>query len=146
MKKSTAIILSLITFFTSFLFLRFSTFAQSSNLVDTIVNIYGYTSSMVLAPAIVEAGERSTVSIVVRDMGNNPHVGREVEIHEQYTSGGLIFVQPTAPSDPEGNVTGSVTARIPGIYHICAKDQTTPIMIQILSPLFTRTPLISIGI
>ncbi len=131
MRKLTALTLSLVVLFSSFVLLRFSSWAQVDKPVDTVVVVGEMYSQITLNPLTVEVGEQSTVNILVRDAGYNPRPNRDIEIYEGGGSPNLIVTQPTAPSDPDGNVTGYATALTPGSYSICAKDVTSGVGIVI---------------
>ena len=134
--------LSFVVMLSTFFLLRFSSLAQVTKPVDTVVVVGEMYSQITLNPLTVEVGEQSTVNIFVRDSSYNPRPGRDIEIYEGGGSPNLIVTQPTAPSDANGNVTGYVTALIPGTYSICAKDVTggTGIVIAVCQPL-TVTPI-----
>lgn len=142
MKKVTALILSIGVLLSSFVFLRFSSFAQVTKPVDTVVVVGEMYSQITLSPVTVEVGEQSTVNILVRDSSYNPRPGREIEMYDGNGSPNLIITQPSTPSDADGNVTGYVSALIPGTYSVCAKDVTggTGVVIAVCQPL-TVTPI-----
>lgn len=124
MRKFTAFIFSIALLLPFFVFLRFSSSAQVSKPVDTIVVVGEMYSQITLNPVTLEVGEQSTVDILVRDSSYNPYPGRDIEIYEQNASSNLTITQPTSPSDVNGNTTGYVSSVVLGTYSVCIKDVT----------------------
>lgn len=137
MKKSTAFILSILTLFSFFVLLKDFFPVSSTGSVDTIVVVGEFYSQISLIPATVEAGQQSSVSIAVLDSEGDPIPGRIIEIYDEGGSPFLLVVQPSLPSDGDGNTGGYVGSFNPGTYSVCVKDVTegTGTVIAICKPL-----------
>jgi hypothetical protein len=77
-------------------------------------------STLGVVPANVEIKERGLVTITIKDSNQDPVPNHYIELE----ASGLIFNQPTTPSNSQGKITVQVYANTPGTYNICAKDIT----------------------
>ncbi len=77
-------------------------------------------STVQVLPNTVEIKQRATVKIKLRNGAHEPLVGHYIELD----TSGLVFTQPTQPSDSQGEITVEVYANTPGIYTVSAFDIT----------------------
>lgn len=79
-------------------------------------------STVDVLPNVVDVKESAIVTVTVKGGVFEALPGHYIEL----VANGLIFNQPSQPSNSQGQVTVSVYANTPGAYNICANDITYP--------------------
>lgn len=134
MKKHTAlkILIGLLFFFLSFSSVRALSFEAGTFTIDVNADIdVDLYSHLTLNPVTVEIKENSQVLLEILYPNGTPKSNRNIEIYIDGPSLGVIIGQP-APTDLNGETTGTVKSSIPGSYKVCAKDVTEPLDVFIL--------------
>jgi hypothetical protein len=77
-------------------------------------------STLSVLPSSVEIKEIATVIVTIKDSNSNPVEGHYIQL----VAPGLVFTQPTDPSDAQGKITVPVYSNNSGTYNICTQDIT----------------------
>jgi len=98
------------------------------NLVGSVVDPGN--SSVTVAPANVPANGTSisTITVVLRDAGNNPVSGKTVTLVSD--RGVDVISQPPAPTDATGTAVGTIRSGTVGISTITATDVTDAVVLN----------------
>src|SRR5689334_21723773 len=87
--------------------------------VDQTIEVF---SNIVVNPQYVEVGYEANITVTIYDSQGNPLSDHPITIFAEGNPSGVIFTQPTANTDANGQAFGKVVSSVPGSFKIRAID------------------------